>query len=108
MPQSHETGNGERSGGWFGQEANDRLQLFQAVGVGFFRLGGLRVNCRVAGRILPLEIVLLLRQCEDSADDALNMFEGIPAQVGFCDLTQPALDMVGSGVFLAIPCLRAA
>ena len=54
--------------------------------------GGLPPRSRrgIAGRVLPLEIVLLLRQGEHPADNALDVFQGVAAQIGLCDLAQPA------------------
>ena len=50
------------------------------IGIRFLRLSGPRINRRVAGGVFSLEIVLLLRQREDSADDALDVLQSVAAQ----------------------------
>ena len=67
VPQTHEGCYRERCGGRLGQHAEDALYLLKRIGIGFLRLSGLRIDRRVAGRVLALKIILLLRQRENAA-----------------------------------------
>ena len=62
------------------------------------RFSGLRIDRSIAGGVLSLEIILLLRQCENSADYALDVFQSVAAQLARSDLIEPALDVVGPRV----------
>jgi hypothetical protein len=98
MPESHETRDGESRCCGLGQQADDGLQLLQRVGIGFLRLRRSRINRCVAGGVFPLEIVLLLCQSENAADRALDVLQGVAAELGRSDLIQPSLDVVGSSL----------
>jgi hypothetical protein len=56
------------------------LQLVKTVGIRFLLFSGPRIDLRVSGWILRLEIVLLLRQRKNPTDGALYVLEGVPAQ----------------------------
>jgi hypothetical protein len=73
VPQLHEPRNCEGCCCWLRKQGEDRLNLFQRVRISFLRFCGLWVHGRIAGRVLTLEIVLLLCQSEDSADYALDV-----------------------------------
>lgn len=45
-----------------------------------------------------MEIVLLLCQSENAADRALDVLQGVAAELGRSDLIQPSLDVVGSSL----------
>jgi hypothetical protein len=73
MPQTHEGSNRERRSSGLGENGQDALYLVKTIRVGFLRLGGTRIDCGVAGRVLPLEIVLLLCQGKYPAHYALDV-----------------------------------
>ena len=73
MPQAHERCNSERRCGGFGEQRKNGLHFVQRVGIRFLRLSRLRIDRSIASGVLPLEIVLLLRQGENPAYDALDV-----------------------------------
>ena len=77
IAQPHECGNCKRCTSGLGQPGEYALDLLQRIGLRFLRLGSHRVNCRIAGGILSVEIVQLLRQSENLAHDTLNVFQSI-------------------------------
>ena len=79
VPQTHEGCNSESCSGGLRQHAEDALYFLKRVGIGFLRLSGLRIDRRVAGRVLALKIILLLRQRENAAHNALHVFQSIAA-----------------------------
>ena len=80
VTQPHERSNSESRRSGFGQQRKYALHFLQRVGIRFLRLSGLRIDSCVAGWVLPLEIVLLLRQRENPADNALDVPKRIAAQ----------------------------
>src|SRR5207247_1994253 len=64
VPQAHECCHGECCGGGLGEHGEDALDFLQRVRICFLRLRGSRIDGCVAGRVLALEVILLLRQRE--------------------------------------------
>ena len=86
VPQSHECRNCEGCCRGLGEQGEDGLNLLQRVGIRFLRFCGLWIDGRIAGGVLSLEIVLLLCQSENSADYALDVFQGVAAELARSNL----------------------
>jgi len=64
------------------------------IGIRFLRFCGLWVDGRIAGRVFPLEIVLLLCQSENSANYTLDVLQCVAAELPRSNLIQPTLHVV--------------
>ena len=103
MAKTHKRRDRKSSGRRLGQNRKNALNLLQTVRIGLLRFWSLRVHRRIARGVFPLKVILLLRQGENSADDALNVLECVPAEFAPSDLIEPRLNVIGSSVLQPDP-----
>ncbi len=77
MSQPHVRRHSEGRSRGLGQARKDALHLLQCVCVGLLRLSSRKVHGRVAGGVLPLEVVLLLAKVKIAL---ITVAQGISAQ----------------------------
>src|SRR5208337_3388678 len=94
MTQPHECSHSESRCSGFRHQRKYDLHFLQSVGIRFLRLSSLRIDSCISGWVLPLEIVLLLRQRENSTYDTLDVPERIAAQPLVADFIEPSLNGV--------------
>jgi len=103
VAKTHKRRDRKSSGRRLGQNRKNALNLLQTVRIGLLRFWSLRVHRRIARGVFPLKVILLLRQGENSADDALNVLECVPAEFAPSDLIEPRLNVIGSSVLQPDP-----
>ncbi len=81
VSQSHERGDCKSRCRGLRQYRQYRVHFLQRVGIRFLRLRCVRTGRGIPSGVLPSEIVLLLCQSENSAYYALDVLQGVAAQL---------------------------